>query len=105
MKCVKRFALTLLVSVMATTAYAGGGKRSLFHCGLQLGGTTNGTTKVHKAYSAPKKNQGYGTNQVVKSIDSNGPGVTTFTGFTSNHIGRRRMPSTLTFAKVGCSWR
>jgi hypothetical protein len=101
MKYINRSALTLLLSVMATTAHAGGGKLSLLRCGLQLGGTTT----VHKAYSAPKKNQGYGTNQVVKSIDSNGPGVTTFTGATLNHTGRRRMHPTVTLAKVGCSWR
>ena len=101
MKRMKIFALTLLISVIATTAHAGGGKFSLFQCGLQLGGTT----RVHKAYSAPRKNEKYSINQVVKSIESNGPLVTTFTEARVKNIGRLRMPPAFTVAKVGCSWR
>lgn len=101
MRCAKSFALILLVSVMATSAHAGGGKLGLFQCGLQLGGAT----KVHKAYSAPNKNKGHAARQVIKSIESKGPAVTNFTPVTSKHNGRMRMPPAFTLAKVGCSWR
>ena len=101
MKCVRRVAFTLLVSVMATTAHAGAPKLSLFNCGVQFGGNT----KIQKAYPAPKKDRGYGADQTVKSIESKKTGVATFIGARSNEIGRRRLPPAFTVARVGCSWR
>lgn len=98
---VKRFVLTLLVYVMATTAHAGGLKLPFMQCGLQLGGMT----KVQKAYSEPKNSRQFGTQQVDKSIHSNEFGVNTFTTATSKPAGRRRLPPTFKLAKVRCSWR
>ncbi|MDH5172208.1 MAG: hypothetical protein OEW92_07310 [Gammaproteobacteria bacterium] len=101
MKYLKIFVLTLSVSAIATAAHAGGGKPSLFHCGVQLGGSNT----APKEKPAPKKDRGYGTSQVFKSIDSNAPGVTAYTVLTSSETGRRRMPPVFKIANVGCSWR
>jgi hypothetical protein len=100
MKCVKTFALTLLVSVLATTAHAGVGKLSRFQCGIHFGGTS----KIHKEYSESKQNRRFGTKRVVRLIDSTESGVTTFTAATSKPTERGRMPPAFTFAKVRCSW-
>jgi hypothetical protein len=101
MNHLKRFALALLVSALAAAAHADGTRGSLFHCGIQLGGGS----KPQKAYSAPKKSEGYGPGPEVKPTDSSGPAVTTFTGAPANTTGRRRMPPAFTIANFGCSWR
>ena len=103
----KRFALTLLVSLMVTSAHAGDDKFSLFRCGLQFGDST----KVSKAYTATNvtnvtnKKQRFDTNQRVgRSIVSIGPDVTNFKIATSNDTAHGRIPRTFTFAKFVCSW-
>jgi len=101
MKYVKAFTLTMLFSVMATTAHADGIKLSLFQCGLKLGATT----RVHKENSESKNNREYGTNKAFKSIDSSRFGVANFTGAPPKETGRRRLPPAFTLARVGCSWR
>lgn len=101
MKCIKRILPALLVSVMATTAHAGDGGFSLFHCGLQWGGTA----KSFGPDSAAKKSRQYKPGKQPRSIVANGASVTTFTDVKTKDIGRLRMPPKVTFAKIGCSWR
>ena len=86
---------------MATSAHAGDGGFSLFHCGLQWGGTA----KTFGPDSAAKKSRQYKPGKRLKSTDANGAVVAIFTDVKPNDIGRLRMPPKLTFAKVGCSWR
>jgi hypothetical protein len=62
----KRLALTLAISAMATTAYAGGGKTSILHCGVELGDAN----MVYKAISVSKNSKGHGKNHVIGSVDS-----------------------------------
>lgn len=102
MKYVKGFALALLLSAMATTAQADGGKFFPFTCGLQLGSGP----RIQKTDPEPDKPRVSAANPAVKSIAANGSGLTAFTGAKpNNNIGRRRMPPTFTLAKIGCSWR
>ncbi|MEH6570763.1 MAG: hypothetical protein V7709_16910 [Halioglobus sp.] len=97
----KLFALAVLMSVLATSAHAGSGKLSLLHCGLQLGDSS----KLQRTYTAPRSQQVYGNNQVVKSIEVNVPTLAAFTGAKSSSAGRRRLPPTYTLARFVCSWR
>jgi hypothetical protein len=62
----KKLALTLAISAMAATAYAGGGKTSILHCGVELGDAN----MVYKAISVSKNSKGHGKNHVIGSIDS-----------------------------------
>ena len=101
MKYVNVFVLTLLLSVVATSAHAGAGKISLFRCGLQLGGTT----VDYKTDPSRRKNQGYAANKRVRAARSNDPRVTHFTTALAKDNGRLRMPPALTLAKFACSWR
>jgi hypothetical protein len=101
MKYVNVFVLTLLLSVVATSAHAGAGKVSLFRCGLQLGGTT----VDYKTDTGSRKNKGYATNTRASTARSNGPRVTNFTTALAKDNGRLRMPPALTLAKFACSWR
>lgn len=100
MKCVKTFVLTVLVSIMATTAHASGGKFFFLECGLQLGGIS----RIQKTSSRPTKKQEPGSKQVSRSIVITGPALHSFTGAQSNLTGRRRMAPAFTVAKFGCSW-
>ncbi len=100
MECMNRFALAVLVYVIATTAHAGDSKLSLLNCGLQFGDAP----KVSKAYSASKNNRRFGGDQVVRSIEMIRPDISSFKQTTTDHTLRRRLPSVFTFAKFVCSW-
>ena len=100
MNCVKRIALTLLVSVLATTAHAAGSDFAFLSCGLKIGNTK----KVQAAKPPPKEKQTYLAGQTFRSIGSRGPEVFTFTEATQRKVGQRRMARVFTFAKVGCTW-
>jgi hypothetical protein len=62
----KKLVLTLAISAMATTAFAGGGKTSILHCGVGSGDLN----MTYKAISISKNSKGHGKNHVVLSIDS-----------------------------------
>ena len=62
----KKLVLTLAISAMATTAFAGGGKTSILHCGVELGDAN----MTYTAISVSKNSKGHGKNHVVGSIDS-----------------------------------
>ena len=100
MNCVKRIALTLLISVLTTTAHAGGSDFALFSCGVKIGNTK----KVQAAKPPPKEKQTSQASQAFRSTVARGPEVFTFTEATQKKIGQRRMPPVFTFAKVGCTW-
>ena len=76
----KKLLLTLAISAMATTAYAGGGKTSILHCGVGLGDA--GMT--YTAISVSKNSKGHGKNHIVGSIDSVATG--TFDEITEEEI-------------------
>jgi hypothetical protein len=65
-KIMKRLALTLAISAMATSTYAAGGKTSILHCGVELGDLEMAYTEI----SVSKNSKGHGKNHVVGSIDS-----------------------------------
>jgi hypothetical protein len=67
----KKLVLTLAISVMATTAYAGGGKAPILHCGVGLGDAN----MTYKAISVSKNSKGHGKNHVIGSTDSVATGV------------------------------
>ena len=67
----KKLVLTLAISVMATTAYAGGGKAPILHCGVELGDAN----MTYKAISVSKNSKGHGKNHLIGSIDSVATGV------------------------------
>ena len=100
MNCVKRIALTLLISVLATTAHAAGSDFAFFNCSLKIGNTK----KVQTAKPPPKEKQTYQASQTFRSIVARGPEVFTFTEATQRKTGQRRMARVFTFAKVECSW-
>ena len=62
----KKLVLTLAISAIATTAFAGGGKTSILHCGVESGDLN----MTYKAISISKNSKGHGKNHVVGSIDS-----------------------------------
>jgi len=100
MNCVKSIALTLLISVMATTAHAAGSHFAFFSCGLKIGNTK----KVQQAKPPPKEKQTYRASQTFRSTLARRPEVFTFTEETQRKTGQRRMARVFTFAKFGCSW-
>jgi hypothetical protein len=61
----KKLILTLAISAMATTAYAGGGKTSILHCGC----TEAGDAMVYEEISVSKKSKGH-KNHVATSADA-----------------------------------
>jgi len=67
----KKLVLTLAISVIASTAYAGGGKVSILHCGVADGDTD----MTYKAISISKKSKGHGRNHVVGAVSSVGTGI------------------------------
>jgi hypothetical protein len=67
----KKLVLTLAISVMATTAYAGGGKAPILHCGVELGDAN----MTYKAISVSKNSKGHGRNHLIGSTDSVATGV------------------------------
>ena len=97
----KIFTFTVLLFVLANSAHAGIGKLSPLRCGLQLGDTS----KLQRAYTAPRSHQVYGNNPVTKSIEVNVPTLATVTGTTAGSKVRRRLPPTYTLARFVCSWR
>jgi hypothetical protein len=67
----KKLVLTLAISVITSTAYAGGGKASILHCGIGQGDTD----MTYKAISISKKSKGHGRNHVVGAVSSVGTGI------------------------------
>lgn len=67
----KKLVLTLALSVIAGTAYAGPGKVSILHCGVKAGDAD----MTYKAISISKKSKGHGRKHVVGSISSVGTGM------------------------------
>jgi hypothetical protein len=61
----KKIALALAISAMASTASAGGGKISILHCGIEYGDETMNYVEI----SVSKKAKGH-FNHVAGSIDS-----------------------------------
>jgi hypothetical protein len=100
MNCVKRIALTVLISVLATKAHAAGSDFALFSCGLKIGNTK----KIEAAKPPPKKKQTYQASQTFGSTVARGPEAFTSTEATQRKTGQRRMARAFTFAKVECSW-
>ena len=56
---------------MTTTAYAGSGKTSILHCGVEFGDAE----MTYKARSISNNSKGHGKNHIVGSIDSVGTGI------------------------------
>ena len=100
MNCVKKIALTLLISVLATTAHAAGRDFAFFSCGLKIGNMK----KVQTAKPPPREKQTYQARQSFSTIVARGPEVFTFTEATQRKTGQRRMARVFTFAKVKCFW-
>jgi hypothetical protein len=61
----KKLILTLAISAIASTAYAGGGKTSILHCGC----TEIGDAMVYKEISVSNKSKGH-KNHVSSSSDA-----------------------------------
>jgi hypothetical protein len=61
----KKLALTIALSALASTAYAGGAKTSILHCGCNI----DGTDMVYKEISVSKKSKGH-RNHVATSTDA-----------------------------------
>jgi len=61
----RKLALTIAISALASTAYAGGGKTSILHCGC----TEAGDAMVYEEISVSKKSKGH-KNHVASSADA-----------------------------------
>ena len=102
MNFVKTFALVLLLAVLATPAHAGSvfSKLPLFQCGFHFGSAG----KIQSEDSRSKKRKNFGSERVVKTIDSTQTGVANFTTAPSKPAGSGRLPPAFTLAKFRCSW-
>ena len=100
MNCVKRAALTLLISVLATTAHAAGSDFAFVSCGLKIGNTK----KVQAVKPPPREKQSYQANETFRAFVARGPEALTFTEATQRKTGQRRLARVFTFAKFGCTW-
>jgi hypothetical protein len=61
----KKIALTIVISAFASTAFAGGAKTSILHCGC----TEDGTAMAYEEISVSKNSKGH-KNHVALSADS-----------------------------------
>jgi hypothetical protein len=101
MKRIEIFALAIGVFVLGTPAYAGDDKFSLLRCGLQWGGSSMEARTV----TAAKKPPAFDTRGSLVPLYSGRPVAHSFFTSRAGKKERRRLPRTITVAKVGCTWR
>lgn len=96
----KKSALLLVISFMATAAQAGGDGPASLQCGVFLGGTQ----LTSKTSSAGKKNWDNRMNHVAGAIRTEPSRLNTSISDTSQKA-EVRLPPKVTVATIGCSWR
>jgi hypothetical protein len=96
----KKSALVLVISIMATTVHAEGDSPSRLQCGVFLGGTH----LTSKASSAGKKSWDNRMNHVVGAVPPQPAQLNTTLSDTRQKV-EVRLPPKVTVATIGCSWR
>ena len=104
-RTMKILLLTLLFTVFATTAFAGGENTSLLRCGIKFGGGNS----VYEASIGSKQSKASGTYRGAvsgrfRSVAFSTTSATAFTAVKSKSSGRKTPPAIM-LANIGCSWR
>ena len=95
----KKYALSLVLSLMVTSAHAGAGRPSLLQCGIELAGTKMIYLSSAKSGKKEEKDKA----RRFESFRSESHAVTAAMRIQSKSTGRQ-MPRPFTVARFGCSW-
>lgn len=96
----KKSALVLVISIMATTVHAEGDSPSRLQCGVFLGGTQ----LTSKTSSAGKKSWDNRMNHVAGATRAE-PSRLNISISDTSQKAEVRLPPKVTVATIGCSWR
>jgi hypothetical protein len=97
----KKLMLCMAISAMATTVHADKENRSLFQCGVNLGGAK----KVYKPTATKKEYRFKDTYQVAPTRYAGTLHLATPESTPVKDKSALRLPRTVTVARFGCSWR
>lgn len=97
----RNLALTLVISAMAATAHAGGDRVSSLQCGINMGGKS----LTYKTSSEAKNRRDNRMDHVAGAVQAETVRFATASTATTPVKREVRLPSKITVAIIGCSWR